>query len=43
MIGVTLLLLIMARGFGERGRLSRLQGVVLVLVFVAYDTFIYSG
>jgi cation:H+ antiporter len=42
MIGVTVLMLVMARGFGERGRLSRWQGAVLVAIFLAYDTFVYS-
>jgi cation:H+ antiporter len=42
MIGVTVLMLVMARGFGERGRLSRMQGALLVAIFLAYDTFVYS-
>jgi cation:H+ antiporter len=42
MIGVTVLMLVMARGFGERGRLSRWQGALLVAIFLAYDTFVYS-
>jgi cation:H+ antiporter len=42
MIGVTVLMLVMARGFGERGRLSRWQGALLVAIFLAYDAFVYS-
>jgi cation:H+ antiporter len=42
MIGVTVLLFIMARGFGVKGRLTRWQGALLVALFIAYDTFVYT-
>jgi cation:H+ antiporter len=41
MIGLTLLLLLLARGLGEWGRLSRPQGTVLVAGFVGYLVLLY--
>lgn len=39
--GVTLLLFAMARGFGERGRLGRVKGSILLLCFFAYLVWLY--
>lgn len=41
MIGLTVILLLMARGFGEHGRLSRVQGALLVAAFAGYLAVVY--
>jgi len=40
---VTIGLLVMARGFGERGRLDRIEGGVLTLCFVGYLAMLFFG
>ncbi|MFW5925269.1 MAG: calcium/sodium antiporter [Myxococcota bacterium] len=42
MIGLTVLLLSMTRGFGTRGRLTRVQGAVLVTAFAGYLVLVYT-
>ena len=41
MIGLTLGLMLMARGFHQAGHISRLEGLVLVAVYCAYQTLLY--
>lgn len=41
MFGITVLLLVLVRGFGEKGRLGRPSGVVLVASFIAYLVLLY--
>ena len=41
MIGLTLGLMLMARGFHRAGHISRLEGLVLVGVYCAYQTLLY--
>ena len=43
MFGLTIVLLLMAYGFGGPGRISRLNGLLLLLVFGAYQWFLYSS
>ncbi|KGE04635.1 calcium/sodium antiporter [Pseudohaliea rubra] len=38
MVGLTLLLLVMAYGFRGPGRINRLEGMVLLAVYIAYST-----
>lgn len=42
MFGVTVLLLVLVRGFGEKGRLGRPAGVVLVTCYFAYMGLLYT-
>jgi cation:H+ antiporter len=41
MIGLTVALFIMAYGFRGPGRINRIEGTILVLVFCAYQTLLY--
>jgi len=43
MFGLTIVLLLMAYGFRGPGRISRLNGVLLLLVFGAYQWFLYTS
>ena len=40
MLALTLMLLVMAYGFGRQGRISRLEGGVLLFSYVAYNTYL---
>ena len=41
MIGLTLALFVMGYGFGREGRINRLEGLLLVAAFVAYQTLLF--
>lgn len=41
MVGFTVLLLLMARGFRDRGKLSRVDGAILSAAFAAYLSLLY--
>ncbi len=41
MIGLTLALFVTAYGFNGEGRINRIEGVALLLAFVAYQVFLY--
>ncbi|MCU7879673.1 MAG: calcium/sodium antiporter [Candidatus Thiodiazotropha sp. (ex Lucinoma aequizonata)] len=41
MLGLTLFLFFMGYGFGKPGRINRLEGAILLLAFVAYQSFLF--
>ncbi len=42
MIGLTLGIFVMGFGFGGPGRINRLEGLILALVFIAYQTLLFA-
>jgi cation:H+ antiporter len=41
MLGLTLLLLVMIYGFnGKKGRINRVEGTILFLCYIAYNTYL---
>lgn len=40
MMGLTLLLFVMAYGFRKQGRINRWEGLLLLLTFIAYNTYL---
>ena len=42
MIGITVLLLVLARGFRNQRSLTRPHGVLLLMLFVAYYVYLFS-
>jgi len=43
MLGLTLALFLMGRGRDGKGSINRLAGAILLLVFVAYQSWVYYG
>ncbi|MCU7803344.1 MAG: calcium/sodium antiporter [Candidatus Thiodiazotropha sp. (ex Lucinoma annulata)] len=41
MLGLTLFLFFMGYGFGKPGRINRLEGAILLLAFVGYQSFLF--
>jgi len=41
MLGLTLLVVVLARGFGRQRGINRIQGVVLLLIFIAYQVALF--
>ena len=41
MFGVILMMFVMAYGFRGPGRINRIEGAILVIAYVAYQTLLY--
>ena len=43
MIGITIALFAMSFGFGRQGRINRIEGGILLAVYIAYMIWLYVG